>query len=151
MTTIPGSIPRFERLFREVASLDVDKEDLRRHEEFVNRKVHDLLVRAVAIAKANGRDVIQRVDVPLTKGLQERMHEFRKLDDGAPLRDVLAALTRHPPLELEYSDELEAELPAIAGALSVALAHSFKLIDPDLKNPQTAHWERAFGLFDLLI
>jgi hypothetical protein len=33
----------------------------------------------------------------------------------------------------------------------VALAHSFKIIEPGLKNPQTAHWERAFALFDLLL
>jgi len=42
-------------------------------------------------------------------------------------------------------------LPIIAGALSVGLARSFKIIDPDLKNPQTVHWERSFRLFDLLL
>jgi hypothetical protein len=38
------SIPKFERLFREAASLDVDKEDLRRYEEFIAHKTHDLLL-----------------------------------------------------------------------------------------------------------
>jgi exopolyphosphatase/pppGpp-phosphohydrolase len=33
----------------------------------------------------------------------------------------------------------------------IALARSFKIIDPGLKNPDTEHWERAFRLFDLLI
>jgi hypothetical protein len=33
----------------------------------------------------------------------------------------------------------------------VALARSFKIIDPDLKNPQTVHWERCFQIFDLLL
>jgi hypothetical protein len=150
MTVLAG-IPRFQRLFREVAGIDVDKEDLRRHEEFVNRKIYDLLLRAVAIAKANGRDVILPCDVPITKGLQERMHEFRALNQDTDIRPILDEMAKRPPLELEYSDQLEAALPDIAGALSVALARSFSLIDPDLKNPQAVHWERAFNLFDLLL
>ena len=63
--------------------------------DFVNRKLHDMLVVAVAGAEANGRDV--------------------------------------------------------AGGLSVALARSFPLIDPNVRNPQTWQWERAFQLFDLLL
>jgi hypothetical protein len=31
----------------------------------------------------------------------------------------------------------------------MALAQSFELIDPNVKNPQTWQWERAFRLFDL--
>jgi hypothetical protein len=149
--TVLAAIPRFERLFREVAGLDIDKEDLRRHEEFVQRKIHDLLLRGVALAKANGRDVIQPWDLPIPKGLQERIHEFRALGQQIDVRQFLDGMAKRPPLELEYSDELEAALPDIAGGLSVALAHSFKIIEPGLKNPQTAHWERAFALFDLLL
>jgi hypothetical protein len=44
-----------------------------------------------------------------------------------------------------------ARVPEIAGALSLALARTFKLIDPDLKNPQCEHWERSFRIFDLLL
>ena len=32
----------------------------------------------------------------------------------------------------------------------MALARTFTIIDPELKNPQTKHWERAFQIFDLL-
>jgi hypothetical protein len=151
MTSIPGSIARFERLFRAAASLDVDKSDLKRHEEFVHRKIYDLLLRGQAIAKANARDVMQPFDVPITKGLQERIHEFHELNEQIELRPILEAMTKWPPLDLAYSEELEATLPEIAGGLTVALAHSFKVIDPKLKNPQTPHWERAFELFDLLL
>jgi hypothetical protein len=52
---------------------------------------------------------------------------------------------------LAYSVETEAQLPGIVGGLSVALARTFKIIDPDLKNPQTMHWERASNIFDLLL
>src|SRR4029453_3339456 len=41
MTVIAG-IPRIERLLRSAAGLEFDRSDLRRHEQFVNRKIHDL-------------------------------------------------------------------------------------------------------------
>jgi hypothetical protein len=47
--------------------------------------------------------------------------------------------------------ETEARFPEIAGGLSVALARSFKIIDPNVKNPQSEQWERSFRLFDLLL
>jgi hypothetical protein len=74
-TTVTG-VAKFERFFRAVAGLDVDKDDLRRHDEFVNRKLVDLLIRGQAVAKANLRDVIEPFDLPIPKGLQERIHEF---------------------------------------------------------------------------
>ncbi|HEU4643510.1 MAG TPA: DUF1931 family protein [Gemmatimonadaceae bacterium] len=145
------SVARFERFFRVVAGLDVDKDDLRRYDDFIHHKLHDLLVRAEAAAKANGRDVIQPYDLPITKGLQECMHTFRTLDEQIELTPILTRLATLPPLDLSASDSTEAELPWIAGGLSVALARSFGIIDPKLKNPQTVQWERSFKLFDLLL
>jgi len=43
------------------------------------------------------------------------------------------------------------QLPRVAGGLSVALARAFRIIDPDLKNPQGRHWEQTARLFDLLL
>jgi hypothetical protein len=150
MTVIAG-IPRIERVFRQTAGLDIDKADLRRHEEFVNRKIHDLLQRGCAIAKANGRDFVQPQDVPITGALQHCIHEFRALDKDVEVRPVLDQLAKLPSLELDFSDAVSAGLPDVAGGLTIALARSFKIVDPDLKNPGTAEWERAFALFDLLI
>ena len=145
------AIARFERFFRSVAGLDVDKSDLRRYSDFVNDKLYDLLLRAQAAAKANGRDVIEPHDLPITKGLQERIHEFRTLDEEIELQPILDYLAARPPLDLAYGEEAEARLPAIAGGISVALARTFKVIDPELKNPQTRHWEMALRIFDLLL
>lgn len=150
MTVIAG-IPRFERLFRQTAGLDIDKEDLRRHEEFVNRKIHDLLQRGCAIAKANGRDVVLPCDLPVTGGLQHCIHEFRALDEDVQVRPILDQLAKLPPLELDFSDDVTAGLPDLAGGLTIALARSFRIVDPDLKNAGTEEWVRAFALFDLLI
>jgi uncharacterized protein DUF1931 len=142
---------RFERFFRAAAGLDVDKEDLKRYRDFVNRKVHDLLMRGEAVAKANGRDVIELVDLPITKGLQESIHDFLELDEKIELRSILNHITARPPLDLAYSDETDARIPTIAGGLSLALARAFKVLDPDMKNPQAKHWERSFQIFDLLL
>ena len=137
-------VTKFERLFRTVAGLNVDKQDLRRYSDFVNHKIDDLLIRAQATAKANGRDIIDPHDLPITKGLHECIHAFAKLDVDMHLNTLLDRITPRPPLDLALRDETEARLPLISGGLSVALARAFKLIDPIVKNPATEDWERAF-------
>jgi hypothetical protein len=144
-------IAKFERFFRLAAGLDVDKSDLKRYGDFVNEKIYDLLVRGQAAAKANGRDIIEPFDPPITKGLQERIHEFRNIDEQIELKPILDHLAARPPLDLAYSEETEVRLPEIAGGISVALARTFKIIDPELKNPQSEHWERSQRIFDLLL
>jgi hypothetical protein len=148
---VPIGVSNFERFFRAAASLDVDKDDLRRYEDFVNRKVRDLLLISRAAARANGRDVIEPWDLPITKGLQETIHDFRGMDEVAEVRPMLEQIVAIPPQELAYSEETEGRLPEIAGGLSLALARAFKIIEPRLKNPQTEHWERAYKVFDLLL
>jgi hypothetical protein len=152
------SVTRFETFFRRAAGLDVDKSDQQRWEEFVNKKVRDLLTRGEAIARANGRPVIDDIDVPIGLGLQTAMHDFAELDEQMRQEnetlDVLPLIDRilaHPPLARDYSDDLKARLPQIAGGLSLSAARGFKLLDPHLKNPQTEHWDRLERMFDLLI
>jgi hypothetical protein len=148
---MPVAISKFERFFRAAAQLDVDKSDLDRYGEFVNDKVYDLLLLAQGNAKANDRDVILWRDLPLTKGLQENMHEFRRLDEYDELRPVLDELTRRPALDMALGEEADERLPELSGGLSVALARSFRIVDPDVKNPRSEHWDRAFALFSLLL
>jgi hypothetical protein len=144
-------VAKFERFFRVAAGLDVDKQDLKRYSDFVNHKIYDLLIRGQAAAKANERDVIEPFDLPITKGLQESIHAFKQIDEEIELQPILDHLTTRPPLDLAYSIETEARFPTIAGGLSVALARSFKIIDPLLKNPRTEHWLRTTRIFDLLL
>jgi hypothetical protein len=145
------NVPTFERFFRAAGDLDVDKADVKRYNDFIHDQLYDLLIIAQAKAKANGRDVIEPQDLPVTKGLQECIHRFRKLDQKIGLERILEDLADRPQLDLTVSDETEAELPEIAGGVSLALARAFPIIDPDVRNPQTAQWERAFRLFDLLL
>jgi hypothetical protein len=144
-------VARFERFFRAAAGLDADKQDLKRYSDSVNHKVYDVLICGEAPAKGNGRSRIESIDLPITKGLKESIRRFKELDDTIELKPILEYLIMQPPLDLDYSEAIDAYLPDIVSGLSVALARAFKIINPDLKNPATKHWQRSFELFDLLL
>jgi Domain of unknown function (DUF1931) len=153
-TNVPtqvAGVAKFERFFRIAAGLDVDKQDLRRYQEFINTKISDLLLRGQTAAKANRRDVIHPFDLPITNGLQERIYAFRDFGEQIDLDPILERLIWQPPLDLAIGAETEARLPTIAGGLSVAMAPILKILDAELKNPQTAHWERLIQIFNLLL
>ena len=145
------AVPRFERLFRRAAGIDVDTTDLRRYSDFVNHKLYDLLVVGEEAARLNGQDAIEPFHLPITNGLQKCIDEFRKLDEEVELDPILDQLAARPPLDVPYGEELEALFPVIVGGLSVALARSFKIVDQKLKNPSSEHWQRSFEMFDLLL
>lgn len=56
-----------------------------------------------------------------------------------------------PPLDLDYSEETKARLPQVSGGLGVALARCFRLINDEIKNPQSNHWDKAEQVFELLL
>jgi hypothetical protein len=64
-------VTQSERFFRLTASLDVDKQDLKRYSNFINHTIDDLLVRGQAAAGANDRDIIEPHGLPIPPGLQE--------------------------------------------------------------------------------
>jgi hypothetical protein len=144
-------IVKFEQFFRAAGGVSVDRDDVKRYLEFVNDALYDLLVMGQAAAKANVRDIIEPWDLPVTKGLQESMHEFGRIDEEIELRPILDALADRPPLDAVLTEETEARLPMIFGGISVALARTFRLIDAELKAVHTREWERAFSLLRLLI
>ena len=141
----------FERLFREAGDLDVDKSDQKRYRDFVREKIADLLIIAQAKARADGRDLIEARDLPITRGLQETIHAFRRLGVSNEVRPLLDEIAIRPQLDLPVTDEIDEELPEVAGGLTLALARTFRIIDPDVKNPQGVQWERAFRIFHLLL
>ncbi|SEG95722.1 protein of unknown function [Actinacidiphila yanglinensis] len=144
-------VPKFERFFRAAAGLDVSKNDLKRYNDFVDAKLYDLFLIGTADAKANNRDVIEPQDLPVTKGLQESVHAFQKLEEGIELRPLLDQLAARPALGMDAAEETQQRLPDLAGGLSVALARALKTIARDTRRPSTDQWDEAFELFDLLI
>jgi len=142
---------QIEHFFRAAAELDVDKEDIRRYYAFVDQKIADLLLVAQHTAKANDRITVEPRDLPITKGLQQSIHEFEALDLDIGLERILEKAVPEPQMDLPYSEETEARLPDIAGGLSLAFARAFKIIDPKIKHLATEEWDRTFQIFDLLL
>jgi Domain of unknown function (DUF1931) len=151
MTVPVMGFTKFERFFRAAGGVTVDRDDVKRYLDFVNDAIYDLLLMAQATARANVRDIIEPWDLPVTKGLQESVHAFRRLEEEIELRPVLESLAARPPLDYALDEATQARLPEIFGGISVALARTFKLINADIKAVHSQEWERTFSLFRLLI
>jgi hypothetical protein len=146
-----AGIPEVQRFFRAAGDVDVDKDDVKRYREFVDEKVDDLAIAGRDAARWNGRDVIAPQDLPITRGLQEQMRVFGQLEEAGELRRLLRDSLRRPPDDVTFGEETEDVLVEVFGGLSIALARSFRIVDPQVRNPSTEHWDRAFDLFRLLL
>src|SRR3984893_11746554 len=143
-------IPLFERFFRSAAGIKGDKNDLKRLRDFVDEEIDSIAIAGRDTAKWNGRDVIVPQDLPITKGIQERMREFDKLEEAEEIRELLRQVVRQPPGDVTFAEDTEQLLPELFGGLSIALARSFRVVDPTVSNPSTEHWNRVFTLFRLV-
>jgi hypothetical protein len=65
----------------------VDKNDVRRFREFVDEQIDGIAIAGRDAAKWTVRDVIAPQDLPITKGVQERMREFDKLEAAHDIRN----------------------------------------------------------------
>ncbi|MGP4056174.1 DUF1931 family protein [Mycobacterium sp. 4D054] len=148
--THPSGIPVFERFFRSVAGIKIDKNDVRRFREFIDEKIDDIAIAGRNSAKWNGRDVIVPQDLPITKGVQERMREFDKLEEAEEIRELLRRAVRNPPGDVMFAEDTEQLLPGLFGGLSIALARSFRVVDATVSNPSTEDWDRVYELFRLV-
>ncbi len=141
---------KLEELFRRGASLDIKKGHAKEVTDIVEQKLYDLLLMGQKAAKYNGRDVIWKYDLPITKGLEETINEFKKLEQELELQDILDRLATHPPL-LELEAELEKALPEIVGGLTLVLARIMKKIDEENRAVSHELIERAKEIMDLTL
>jgi hypothetical protein len=148
--THPSGIPVFQRFFRSVTGIKIDKNDVRRFREFIDEEIDDIAISGRNSATWNGRDVVVAQDLPITKGVQERMREFDKLEEAQEIRELLRQVVRQPPADVTFADETEDLLPELFGGLSIALARSFRVVDPTVTKPSPEHWNRVFTLFRLV-
>jgi hypothetical protein len=146
-----AGIPEVQRFFRAAGSVDIDKADVGRFRTFVDEKVDDIAIAGRNTARWNGRDVIAPQDLPITRGLQEQMRDFDKLDEAADMREWLGGTLRRLPDDVTFGEETEGVLTEVFGGIAVALARSFRIVDPEVKNPASQHWDRVFQLFRLTL
>ncbi len=146
-----SGVKKFEKLFRTVGSMDVDKNDIVRLNDFINKAIYRLLETGMKRAKENGRDVVWYSDLPITQGFESNIEEFRQIDEELDLSEILETIAGLPPLPLEIGEGIEKELPNIAGGITIALIKSFKVINPTKKNPQTEDWNQVTRIFETLL
>jgi Domain of unknown function (DUF1931) len=103
-----------------------------------------------AATRPSGTAVIVAQDLPTTKGIQERMREFDKLEEAEEIRELLRQVLRQPPVDVTFAEDTERLLPELFGGLSIALARWFRVVDATVSNPSTEHWNRVFTLFRLV-
>ena len=142
---------KLEALFRKSASLDIAKEHAKAITDIVEKKLVDLLIAGERNANLNGRDVILEGDLPITKGLQETIIQFRKLEETIELSDVLNYLSTIPPLKYPLSADLEAKLPELTGSILIAIAKVMKEIDPENRKVNKELIEKTSKILDLTL
>jgi hypothetical protein len=142
---------RMKAFLRRSAGIDIDKSDMDRLSELIGQKLNDLLVIGVRNASYNNRDVVMEPDLPLTKGILEHLQTFRRYEEEIDLQPILAHLATYPPLERALSLEVEAQLPEIVGTLAMLAGQTVKIINPEVKNPDSLLWDQVFQLMALLL
>ena len=141
---------KLEAVFRKAAGIDLDKSKADEIIDIIEKKFHDMLLVAVEKAGYNGRDVIMEPDMPVTKGFEESLREFKKLEEEVDVQDVLQFLEQIPPLKYPISSELEAKLPEYIGALMLVIARVLKELGAQRK-PSKEDIERAGRILDLTL
>jgi len=142
---------KLEALFRKAASLDIHKGHAKDITDIVEKKLHDLLLAAERNANINGRDVIWESDLPITKGLQESIIEFRKLDEELNIDDILQFLASIPPLKYPLVEDLEEKILELTGALLLVMARVMKQIDTESRAVNHDLIERTSKILDLTL
>jgi hypothetical protein len=148
---VVSAVPKLDRFFRRAANVSIDKDDLLRSEEFLYEKLYAMLLIGQARAKADNREVLEPWDLPVTRGLQDRVHDYRMLGAEVELDPILEFLATRPPLDVVLSQEAENRLVPLVGGLSFALARAFVIIDPRISQVTTPDWERVRQVLDLLL
>jgi len=141
---------KLEAVFRKAAGIDLDKSKADRITDIVEKKFHDLLLVAVEKAGYNGRDIIMEPDMPITKGFEESLRQFKELEEEVDLQDVLTFLEKIPPLKYPISADLEAKLPEYIGALMLIIAKVLKELGAGRK-PSSEDIDRCERILDLTL
>jgi Domain of unknown function (DUF1931) len=112
---------RLEEFLSRSAGLDIDKSDMERLIDLMGRRMSDLLMIAVRNANYNNRDIVMEPDLPLTKGLLERLGDFRRHETSLDLRPVLEPLAVHPPPHGQATSVRSYKTPGCSTAISTCI------------------------------
>jgi len=148
-------LPRLQTLYRRFVGLDLDKGRASEVLEVAEKKLADLFEVAVERARAEGRDVVEWRDLPLTKGLRATMERYerereRLQDPRLDLGPIMEFLAR-PLSGLEVSEEVREKLPTLVATVLLLVGYVIKEVDPGARKPSKRDIERAARILDLTL
>ena len=154
MTRIIG-LSRLEALYKTFTGLDLDKGRAEAILDIATGKLEDLFTVGLERAYARGSDVVELIDLPITKGLQRTIEEYRRererLNDPrldlAPILDYLVG--RISGLVIGYS--VRSELQDLTAAILLLAGRIIKTIDPKTRKPSKNDIEKARKILDLTL
>ncbi len=154
MTRVVG-LSRLEALYKTFVGLDLDKTKAQMILDTASRKLADLFIVAQQRAYARGSDTVELIDLPITKGLENTINEYKrererlndpKLDLG-PILDYLAESI--PGILI--GESVREELQDITAAVLLLTGRVIKTIDPKARKPSKEDIERARQILDLTL
>ncbi len=154
MTRVVG-LSRLEALYKTFVGLDLDKTKAQMILDTASRKLADLFIVAQQCAYARGSDTVELIDLPITKGLENTINEYKrererlndpKLDLG-PILDYLAESI--PGIVI--GESVREELQDITAAVLLLTGRVIKTIDPKARKPSKEDIERARQILDLTL
>jgi hypothetical protein len=122
-------------LIRQTAGLDLDEAQLERLEAVARRKLVDLFDVAEETALANGRDVILRHDLPLTKGICRTILETATLSQAIEV-DPAFFFSDTARVNPAIDELVRAELPRLTVALLVLASRVIAALEPTARAPE---------------
>jgi len=148
-------LPRLQALYRRFVGLDLDKGRASEVLEVAEKKLGDLFEVAAERARAEGREVVEWRDLPITKGLAATMERYERereklQDPRLDLGPILEFLSR-PLGGLEVSEEVREKLPSLAATMLLLVGYVVKLVDPGARKPSKQDIERAARILDLTL
>ena len=154
MTRIIG-LSRLEALYRTFTGLDLDKGRAEAILDLASRKLEDLFIAGLERAYARGSDVVEIIDLPITKGLRNTIEEYKRererLNDPrldlAPIVDYLTGRITG----LVIGESARSELQDLTAAILLLAGRVIKTIDPTTRKPSKEDIERARKILDLTL
>jgi hypothetical protein len=121
-------------LIERATGLDLDEQQVIEVTRLANRKLVDLFDIAEETAAANGRTLVLRHDLPLTKGLRRSIEDAALLTNGIDAEAILTFLASSG-MRAHVDEGVQADIPRLTAALLILSSRVITLLEPGSLSP----------------
>jgi len=118
-----------QAFLRRASGFSFDDEQIAQVSGLAERKLRDLFDVAQEAAMANGRALIMRHDLPLTKGLRASLGDAEAMASDQELRPLLVFLA-DAGVAGPFDDAVRAEIPRLMAALLLLAGRVIAVVEP---------------------